>query len=242
MNPRDSCVELLCGLYEAALSRGESAYLRAHSRHNSVRRHVEAFLHYRPHLPDGGVFLDWGCRYAVDACLIRHQLGPGVELRGCDVHRVEGFAPFHEYASVRFSQLDHHSRLPYEDETFDAVIGSGVLEHVRMEAESLKELYRVLKNRGVLILTFLPNRYSYTEWCCRRLGLSHHERLYTVRGIRRTLMHHGFAPLRARHHQFVPAQRGEILFRHLYRLNGALESVWPTSLLCANIMVVGGKQ
>lgn len=183
-----------------------------------------------------------GCRYAADACLIRHQLGPGVELRGCDVHRAEGFAPFHEYASVRFSQLDHHSRLPYEDETFDAVIGSGVLEHVRMEAQSLKELYRVLKNRGVLILTFLPNRYSYTEWCCRRLGLSHHERLYTVRGIRRTLMHHGFAPLRARHHQFVPAQRGETLFRHLYRLNGALESVWPTSLLCANIMVVAGKQ
>src|SRR5262245_30808593 len=65
---------------------------------------------------------------------------------------------FHRYADLSYRQLDHIFRLPYPDAAFDAVIASGVLEHVPMGYESLKELHRVLRPDGRLIITYLPNR------------------------------------------------------------------------------------
>jgi ubiquinone/menaquinone biosynthesis C-methylase UbiE len=47
-------------------------------------------------------------------------------------------------------------KLPYPDDSFDAVLASGVLEHVPLDYESLKELHRVLRVRGRMIVTYLP--------------------------------------------------------------------------------------
>ena len=55
------------------------------------------------------------------------------------------YEAFFEYSGLRYRRLEHSNLLPYEDSTFDMVIASGVLEHVPMDYESLKELYRVLK-------------------------------------------------------------------------------------------------
>ena len=203
---------------------------------------MDVFRLYVEHLPREGVLLDWGCFHAPDACLVRHAPGDGLRMHGCDRLSAPGCRPFHEYAGLRFTPIEHPYRLPYDDATFDAVIGSGVLEHVPHDAESLKELYRVLRVDGTLVLTFLPNRCSYTEWCCRRLGWPHHRRLYTRRVIRDLLLHHGFEPILARHHQFIPAHRGHILFDRLYGLNGLLERLWLTRLLSANLMIVGRKR
>jgi len=53
------------------------------------------------------------------------------------------------------------------------VMGSGVLEHVPNDSESLKELYRIIRPGGYFIMTMLPNQYSYTEWLNRRLRNPH---------------------------------------------------------------------
>jgi hypothetical protein len=80
----------------------------------------------------------------------------------------------------------------------DAVIASGVLEHVPMDYESLKELYRVMKPGARLIVTYLPNRASVEEWRLRhRNGRRGHRRLYSRSQIRRLLLHCGFWPLTA---------------------------------------------
>lgn len=47
--------------------------------------------------------------------------------------------------------------LPFTDESFDVVLINEVLEHVPNETTSLKEIYRVLKRGGTLIV-FSPNR------------------------------------------------------------------------------------
>ncbi len=241
MSTKKALIGFLNNLYASSPSADTDGYLQWQSGHNAVRRHVEAFLRYEPYLPSTGRILDWGCHYAPDACLIRHRFGKDIELHGCDFGTIEMRRFFHESASLRFSELTHLYKLPYEDEHFDAVIGSGVLEHTAMDLESLKELHRLLKTDGVLVLTFLPNRLSCTEWCSRRLGLSHHRRRYSRREIRELLLHYGFAPLLARYHQFIPAGRWQAHFRHLYWLNGVLESMWPTRMFCTNIMVVARK-
>jgi ubiquinone/menaquinone biosynthesis C-methylase UbiE len=85
------------------------------------------------------------------------------------------------------------------------VIGSGVLEHVPNDSESLKELYRIIRPGGYFIMNFLPNKYSYTEWMNRRLRNSHHLRLYSLDEARHMFMHHGFLPVRFGYHQMIPS-------------------------------------
>src|SRR5206468_37127 len=86
-------------------------------------------------------------------------------------------------ADTRSARLTDPVRLPYPDGTFDAVVGSGVLEHTAMDGESLKELYRVLRTGGLLVVTFLPYAYSWDEWYRRNVAKAgYHRRLYTRRG------------------------------------------------------------
>lgn len=47
--------------------------------------------------------------------------------------------------------------IPYEDETFDAVICIDVLEHLKFDSKAIQEIRRVLKKRGLFIL-HVPNR------------------------------------------------------------------------------------
>lgn len=48
--------------------------------------------------------------------------------------------------------------LPFEDSSFDGVLLNEVLEHVRDEDATLREIWRVLRKRGYLVL-MSPNRY-----------------------------------------------------------------------------------
>lgn len=47
-------------------------------------------------------------------------------------------------------------KLPYENNSFDLIICSEVLEHLKDDKKALKELHRVLKPNGKLIIT-VPN-------------------------------------------------------------------------------------
>jgi ubiquinone/menaquinone biosynthesis C-methylase UbiE len=78
----------------------------------------------------------------------------------CARRRISGFFDF---ANLKYTRLTHPYLLPYDDDCFDAVIGSAALEHVPNDSESITELYRVIKPGGVFIMTTLPNRFSYTE-------------------------------------------------------------------------------
>jgi SAM-dependent methyltransferase len=227
-------------------------YLHAHSRNLAViKRQTSIFVRCQEYLRDAGKVLDWGCRHAADACLVRMLRGPNVELHGCDVDRGE-YNIFYDFADLRYSQLRHPHLLPYEDNSFDAVIGSGVLEHVPNDSESLKELYRIIKPGGFFVMTMLPNRYSYTEWLNRRLNNPHHLRLYSLSQARRMFMHHGFLPITFGYHQIIPtlsSPKGGIFdFRvankfveTIFPLNSFLERLWPVNILSTNIFVVGKK-
>ncbi len=239
-------------LYSVQSQIKKDAYLHAHSRNRAViRRQISIFERCQNFLQNAHAVLDWGCRHAADACLVRMLLGPKVELHGCDVEDA-GYETFFGFAQLKYAQLTHPYLLPYEDNTFDAVIGSGVLEHVPNDSESLKELYRIIKPGGFFIMTMLPNRHSYTEWINRRLKNPHHLRMYSLSQAKNMFLHHGFLPVRFGYHQVIPtlsSPKGGIfdvpLANHLvektFLLNCFLEKLWPICEVATNIFVVGQK-
>jgi len=242
----------LCRLYSLQAQLSDDPYLHAHSRNAAViRRQINIFERCRDLLKDAKIVLDWGCRQAADACLVRMLRGGDVELYGCDVDAAD-YRAFFDFAQLKYSQLTHPYHLPYDDNVFDAVIGSGVLEHVPIDSESLKELYRVVRPGGVFIMTMLPNRYSYTEWLNRRLHNPHHLRRYSRSEALNMFIHHGFLPIRSGYHQILPtlsSPKGGLfdssvankLVERMSYLNVWLEKVWPVNYLSTNIFVVGRK-
>jgi len=244
--------EQLIKLYSAQAQAKGDAYLHAHSRNLAViRRQTSIFERCQEFLANSETVLDWGCRQAADACMARMLLGPQVKLHGCDVDSGEYHA-FFDFAGLQYTQLTHPYLLPYGNDTFDVVIGSGVLEHVPNDSESLKELWRVIKPGGVFIMTMLPNLFSYTEWLNRRLNNPHHLRLYSLSEARHMFMHHGFLPVRWGYHQVVPtlsSPKGGIfdnsvanyVVEKAFSLNSLFEKVWPINRFATNLFIIGRK-
>lgn len=230
----ETLVQLLAELYRQEQSlRPEDPYLQLHASDRFIRSQVKVFRWYQPWLPMEGRILDWGCRHAPDSCMIK-AARPRVQLFGCDIPGAGPYKTFHHYADLQFTPLADVVRLPFDNEQFDAVIGSGTLEHVAQDYESLKQLYRVLKPNGLLVITYLPNRLSVDEWHRRHiLKREAHPRLYGLGEIRHLLLHHGFAPLQVGYQTSLDLLESTSTRHHLLRpLCRLLPMHWFSSTLC----------
>lgn len=202
--PSQDLIALLHRLYaEQQRLTPDCLYIKQHACPDVVRAQATVFGWYRGYLfsrePAASArplsVLDWGCRHAPDSCLLRAAFGDAVTLHAADIDDSDRFAAFHTFARLSYTRLDHHYRLPYPDAAFDAVVGSGTLEHVAMDYESLKEVWRVLKPGGRFVVTYLPNRWSYEEcWKREVRKAGAHPRLYSRAEFRHMLLHHGFRP------------------------------------------------
>src|SRR5262249_39910423 len=130
----------------------DNHYLQNHGRPRSIANHIRTFEWYLPFLPTAGNILDWGCNHGPDSCLLRATAGDRFCLFGCDFSSSHKYQTFHDYSKLVYAQIESPVDLPYAANSFDAVIGSGVLEHVAQDYESLKEIYRILKPGGVLVI------------------------------------------------------------------------------------------
>ena len=223
---------MLTDLYrQQAVQEPNNRYLLTHGSPRSITNQVRTFHWYRPYLPPAGNVLDWGCQHAPDSCLLRAWYGDRLDLHSCDFPSAARHRVFHDFAAATFTSLTDDDRLPYENQHFDAVIGSGVLEHAARDGESLRELYRVLRPGGALVITYLPNRLSINEWLRRVVWRrDFHRRLYGLGETKRMLSHHGFVPLTARYHTFL-----------WERLCGPLGRMMPLQVFSSTLCLVARK-
>jgi SAM-dependent methyltransferase len=228
--------ELLTRLYtEQIKTSGSTPYLIAHSSREFVKHQVNVFLWYLQYLPEAGAILDWGCNYGPDSCLIRKVFNERLDLYACDFQPEFEYSIFRNYAKPKYTQLNHPIGLPYPENTFDVVIGSGVLEHTAMDHEALKALFQVLKPEGLLIITYLPFRWSWSEWHRRRiLKTDFHRRLYGKREAEELLKRWGFYPIETIYQTFVPDVVDGKLPTRLKRLLAPVRHpVFSHSVLCS---------
>lgn len=77
-----------------------------------------------------------------------------------------------------FSTLKDNTPLPFENESFDVVLSSQVIEHVHKDVDYLSEASRVLRQNGVIIIItpdrsgrLLPFQKPWNRWHVREYSL-----------------------------------------------------------------------
>jgi len=144
---------------------------------------VEALLS-RAQLPAVPRILDAGC-------------GTGGNLkRYARLGEAEGVEPFAEAVQLcRERGLESVTQagleeLPYEDGRFDLIASTDVLEHIAAEQEALRELWRVAKPNGVLLLTVPAYMWMWSD----ADDNLHHQRRYTRPRLRQAVERCGWEP------------------------------------------------
>jgi SAM-dependent methyltransferase len=107
--------------------------------------------------------------------------------------------------ALTVADIERTPRLPFRDDTFDAVTMLAVVEHVDegILAELLADARRVLRAGGRLVITTPPPWSDPVLKGLARLGLSskteleEHQAAYTPSGLRRLLASAGFGRARA---------------------------------------------
>jgi ubiquinone/menaquinone biosynthesis C-methylase UbiE len=148
------------------------------------------------YVPEGKV-LDWGCGAGQMSWLLSRR---GLDVVAYDVQEKAGALR----GTAQFVKGDDPTTLPLPDTSFDAVLSSGVLEHVPDERGSLREVWRVLRLGGYFFVYQLPQIYSYTEAINRLLGHWYHQRRYTMRSAVRLLEEANFRVIVCHRANFFP--------------------------------------
>ena len=121
-----------------------------------------------------GRLLDFGCGAKPYQRLftVEGYVGVDIEVSG------------HDHSSSKVDVYYDGRRLPFSRAEFDSVFASEVFEHFLNLDEILKELYRVLKPGGVMLLTM--------PFCWDQHEVPYDYRRYTEWGLQHVLREHGF--------------------------------------------------
>lgn len=111
---------------------------------------LAAFPMFR--LPSGARVLDAPC--GVAAALTTALIGMGFETVGADIDPQPA-----KILGKAYAEADLNGRFPWSDQSFDAVISTEGIEHLENHFSFLREICRVLKKGGVVVLT-TPNIVS----------------------------------------------------------------------------------
>lgn len=146
------------------------------------------------------IVLDLGCgegRHAIHAYLEAPATVVGLDQSLNDLTTARDRAvPFinPDFGSLTFMRGDG-LHLPFADASFDAVICSEVLEHIPDYRAMLKEIVRVLKPGGCLMVS-VPR--AWPEAICWRLSAAYHQvegghlRIFNGRDLKNTISQLGF--------------------------------------------------
>lgn len=144
------------------------------------RKTIYDFVQRAGSLYSGGDVLDFGCGSKPYEKLFTYKT-----YTGCDIH-VSGHPDNDKKADVYY---DGHT-IPFETERFDTILSTQVLEHVEELDEIFRELVRVLKKDGIMILTI--------PFCFEEHEKPYDFRRFTSFGIKRLFENNGIELLEIR--------------------------------------------
>lgn len=156
--------------------------------------------------------LEIGCAIGAASRILAER---GFVVTATDVsqYAVKKAALVNQHPNLSFEKMDILSTQKYED-TFDVIFGFEVIEHLDDPVSALKNMHRMLKKDGVLILS-TPYPYTYVFRDVTHVSVKH------PIDWQRILVRCGYANVRYTHTSFVP---------FLYRLSRYFHITFPGGL------------
>ena len=115
--------------------------------------------------------LDAGCGYGIYSLTFQEK---GFQVTAID-HDKKRVDELKKQTDLHVEKADI-TNLPFQDNYFDVISCSEVIEHIKDDEQALSELSRVLKKRGILITTTPSltdkNKLDYKKWDHERPGYS----------------------------------------------------------------------
>jgi SAM-dependent methyltransferase len=172
-----------------------------------------------------GGLLDVGCGVGDFPEAIKHYY-PKLEVYGIDISKKAISLARKRAKKVKFKVADVQ-KLPFKDETFEAVTCFDLLEHVENPQEALAEIYRVLKPGGIFH-TFIPTEAELVSpegvliklgWKAKEIygGHPHH---FTAGQVKKMLKKNHFQIVKARWGEHLVNQFIEIIYFSWLALRG----------------------
>ncbi len=130
--------------------------------------------------PPPRTILDWGCGYGHMAWLLAN--------RGYRVVAASFTNPYQQserlaHPAVTWLPLTDSIQINAARHSFDAIVSSGVLEHVESINASMTELCRILRPGGYFFLFRFPNTWSYIELISKQTNRWYHKIRMTPREL-----------------------------------------------------------
>lgn len=192
-----------------------------------------------------GPVLDWGCGWGQVTDLLRQR---GVQVESFDYREVAQYQAIQleHFPDITVRISDDPVALPFPENSFEAVLSCGVLEHVQCPEASVAELHRVLRPGGRFFIYKLPNRFSYLEAIARALGFYYHgrlpyDRVYSRQRVYDLLPRYGFRIDAFRRSNMLPLTLGNpFAWRHadhIWQMNQWVGRIPLANLIATNLEV-----
>ncbi|MBW2966379.1 class I SAM-dependent methyltransferase [Candidatus Woesearchaeota archaeon] len=150
---------------------------------------------------EGKKVLDVGCG---NGYITKKMVDQGNEVIGMDISANAIKEARRINPDIKFICCSAEQRYPFKNEKFDIVFAGEVIEHIYDTSFMFSEINRVLKNKGLLILT-VPYHGILKNLYIALLNFENHYdpegahiRFYTVKSLKKTLSKYGFCIVTAK--------------------------------------------